>query len=63
MSFLDQVEPLKESALAELRAAPDLAALEQARVSYLGTQRQVHRPDEAIGHAAEGGEAGGGQGR
>jgi phenylalanyl-tRNA synthetase alpha chain len=37
MSFLDQVEPLKESALAELRAAPDLAALEQARVSYLGS--------------------------
>jgi phenylalanyl-tRNA synthetase alpha chain len=37
MSFLDQVEPLKSSALAELRAAPDLAALEQARVSYLGS--------------------------
>ncbi|HVM51322.1 MAG TPA: phenylalanine--tRNA ligase subunit alpha [Candidatus Acidoferrum sp.] len=36
MSFLDQVEPLKQSALAELRAAPDLTALEQARVSYLG---------------------------
>ena len=37
MSFLDQVEPLKQSALAELRAAPDLAALEQARVNYLGS--------------------------
>jgi len=37
MSFLDQIEPLKQSALAELRAAPDLAALEQARVSYLGS--------------------------
>jgi phenylalanyl-tRNA synthetase alpha chain len=37
MSFLDQVEPLKQSALAELQAAPDLAALEQARVSYLGS--------------------------
>ena len=36
MSFLDQVEPLKQSALAELRAAADLTALEQARVSYLG---------------------------
>ncbi len=36
MSFLDQIEPLKQSALAELRAAPDLAALEQARVNYLG---------------------------
>ncbi len=37
MSFVDQVEPLKQSALAELRAAPDIAALEQARVNYLGS--------------------------
>jgi phenylalanyl-tRNA synthetase alpha chain len=37
MSFLDQLEPLKQSALADLQAAPDLAALEQARVSYLGS--------------------------
>jgi phenylalanyl-tRNA synthetase alpha chain len=36
MSFLEQIEPLKASALAELRAASDLAALEQARVAYLG---------------------------
>jgi phenylalanyl-tRNA synthetase alpha chain len=35
--FLDQVEPLKQAALAELRAAPDLAALEQARVNNLGS--------------------------
>ena len=35
--FLDQIEPVKQSALAELRAAPDLAALEQARVNYLGS--------------------------
>jgi phenylalanyl-tRNA synthetase alpha chain len=35
--FLDQIEPLKQSALAELRAATDLAALEQARVNYLGS--------------------------
>src|SRR5512136_3309232 len=35
--FLDQVEPLKQAALADLRAAPDLAALEQARVGYLGS--------------------------
>ena len=35
--FLDQIEPLKQSALAELRAAPDLAALEQARVNNLGS--------------------------
>jgi phenylalanyl-tRNA synthetase alpha chain len=37
MSFMDQVEPLKQAALGELRAAPDLPALEQARVSYLGS--------------------------
>src|SRR5712671_1796478 len=35
--FLDQIEPLKQSALAELRAAPDVAGLEQARVNYLGS--------------------------
>src|SRR3982750_2583171 len=37
MTFLDQIEPLKQSALDEMRAAPDLAALEQARVNYLGS--------------------------
>jgi len=35
--FLDQIEPLKQAALAELAASPDLAALEQARVGYLGS--------------------------
>ena len=35
--FLEQIEPLKQAALADLRAAADLAALEQARVSYLGS--------------------------
>jgi phenylalanyl-tRNA synthetase alpha chain len=35
--FLDQIEPLKQAALAELRAAPDLAVLEQARVNCLGS--------------------------
>ncbi len=35
-SFLDQVEPLKQAALAEWRAATDLAALEQLRTAYLG---------------------------
>src|SRR3954447_24291567 len=37
MTFLDQIEPLKQSALNEMRAAPDLAALEQAKVNYLGS--------------------------
>ena len=35
--FLEQLEPLKEAALSSFRAAPDLAALEQARTNYLGT--------------------------
>ena len=35
--FLDQIDPLKQAALAELCAAPDLAALEQARVNCLGS--------------------------
>ncbi len=36
MSFLDQIEPLKQSALAEMRNALNAPALEQARVAYLG---------------------------
>jgi phenylalanyl-tRNA synthetase alpha chain len=36
MSFLDQIEPLKQAGLQDLGAAADLAALEQARVNYLG---------------------------
>jgi phenylalanyl-tRNA synthetase alpha chain len=35
--FLNQIEPLKQAALTELRAAGDLGALEQARVAYLGS--------------------------
>ena len=37
MGLLDEIEPLKQSALAELRAAPDLTALELARVNFLGS--------------------------
>src|ERR1041384_2664488 len=36
MSFLDQIEPLKQAAIADLRAAPDVAALEQTKGNYLG---------------------------
>ncbi|HEY5913348.1 MAG TPA: phenylalanine--tRNA ligase subunit alpha [Verrucomicrobiae bacterium] len=36
-NLLEQIEPLKQAAMAEMRAAPDLAALEQARVGHLGT--------------------------
>jgi phenylalanyl-tRNA synthetase alpha chain len=38
MPFLDEIEPLKQAALAELRNAPDLAALEQSKGNYLGAQ-------------------------
>jgi len=36
-SFLEQIEPLKEAALAELRVAADLAALEHSKAAYLGS--------------------------
>jgi phenylalanyl-tRNA synthetase alpha chain len=36
MNFLDQIEPLKQAALAEFKAAGDLAVLEQAKINYLG---------------------------
>jgi phenylalanyl-tRNA synthetase alpha chain len=34
--FLDDIEPLKQTAIAELKAAPDLAALEQTKGAWLG---------------------------
>src|SRR5215475_8180081 len=34
--FLDQIEPLKQTALAELKAAPDLATLEQTKGAWTG---------------------------
>src|SRR5260370_37867752 len=38
MSFLDEIEPLKQSAIADLKGAADLAALEQTKGNYLGAQ-------------------------
>src|SRR5258706_276245 len=35
-SFLDQIEPLKQAAVEDLRAARDLASLEQAKITHLG---------------------------
>ena len=34
--FLGEIEPLKQAALADLKAAPDLAALEQAKGAWIG---------------------------
>jgi phenylalanyl-tRNA synthetase alpha chain len=36
MPFLDDIEPLKQTALAEFKQAPDLAALEQAKGAWTG---------------------------
>ncbi|HEX5397755.1 MAG TPA: phenylalanine--tRNA ligase subunit alpha [Verrucomicrobiae bacterium] len=36
MSFLNEIEPLKQTALAELKAAADLAALEQTKGAWTG---------------------------
>ena len=36
-TLLNEIEPLKESALADLAGATDLAALEQAKAAWLGT--------------------------
>src|SRR5881409_3015259 len=36
MSFLNEIDPLKQAALGELKAAPDLAALEQSKGAWIG---------------------------
>src|SRR5277367_4663041 len=36
MSLLNEIEPLKQTALAELKSAPDLAALEQTKGAWIG---------------------------
>ncbi len=40
MAFLDQIEPLKQAALADLKAVSDLAALERAKGKWTGAQGQ-----------------------
>lgn len=39
-ALLDQIEPLKQAALADLKAAADLAALDQAKGKWIGAQGQ-----------------------
>src|ERR1017187_5791646 len=39
--LIDQIEPLKQTALAELKSAPDLAALEQTKGTWLGANGRV----------------------
>ncbi len=45
--FLDEIEPLKQNALAELKAAPDLAALEQTKGDVDRRAWQIHRAHES----------------
>jgi phenylalanyl-tRNA synthetase alpha chain len=35
-AFIDQIEPLKQAAMSEIKTAQDLAALEQARINHIG---------------------------
>jgi phenylalanyl-tRNA synthetase alpha chain len=51
--FIDQIEPLKQAALAELRAARDMAALERARVSFLGSHGQFTALMKQLGALAK----------
>jgi phenylalanyl-tRNA synthetase alpha chain len=39
--LLDEIEPLKQAALADLRSAADLGALEQVRVTHLGAHGKL----------------------
>src|SRR6266851_3598303 len=40
-SLLNEIEPLKQSALADLTSAPDLAALERAKGNWIGTHGKL----------------------
>ena len=40
MSLLEQIDPVKQAALAELAAAPDLASLEQTKGRFVGAEGQ-----------------------
>ena len=40
-SLFDEIEPLKQSALAELTSAPDVAALEHAKGNWIGTHGKL----------------------
>ena len=51
--LIDQIEPLKQAALADLRAATDLAALEQARVNYIGANGQFTALMKQLGTLAK----------
>src|SRR5687767_9508490 len=41
MSFLNELEPLKQAALADLKTAPHLGALEQTKGTYRGSNGKL----------------------
>jgi phenylalanyl-tRNA synthetase alpha chain len=52
-TFLEQIEPLKQAALAELKSASDLNSLEQARTTYLGANGQFTALMKQLGSLAK----------
>ena len=46
MSWIDQIDPIKSEALAEIGNASDPASLELARVAYLGSHGTFTAPTE-----------------
>jgi phenylalanyl-tRNA synthetase alpha chain len=53
MTFVEQIEPLKQAALAEIRGAPDTSALEQARINYLGSHGKITGLMKQLGSLAK----------
>ena len=53
LGLLDDIEPLKQTALAELKAAPDLAALEQTKGAWLGAQGRFTALMKQLGRLAK----------
>src|SRR5437773_6794229 len=49
VGFVEQIGPLKQEALAEVRNATDLAALDQARIHYLGSHGKLTALMKALG--------------
>ena len=53
MALLEQIQPLKEAALAQLRAAGDPASLEQAKAHFLGANGQFTALMKQLGTLAK----------
>lgn len=54
MAFIDEIAPLKESALRELKSASDPRTLEQVRIKYLGTHGQFTALLKQLGQLSPG---------